>query len=595
MKLKLTLIVTAMIVITALSVFAWNNILTCKPPPNERPMPVHKEEADAADLLMLHPRTLPSPRSDGFQLMGSNEFVQVNYDGFGGDQDDRRHRCQTFAIQQFTRSVGNETKTELYVGVEAGASNRSQVWRSDYPPAPESWFQVAKDGFGDQYNQHIDSAAVFKDKFDQTKLYMGVCNEETGCQVWCTDGSEDTGNEPYLKWTKVAQNGFDSDNGNAYCMAVFKGYVYVGTFNTNTGCEVWRSNNPATSTGSWEPVNYGGFGSADDNEPDNICVMDMIVFNGQLYAGTWNTDHTQSTVGRIFRYTENGKDWTEVWDGNVGGNWYAIAARCFAEFENELYVGIFHDAGSGDDIFKYEGGSTWTGVCIIDGTNESDVIDLINFYDMNGEDPPASFLYATTGQGDLDLVWRSSNVTDWVERSENGFGDDNNDSLFCFGTFGKRHDFNALYVGTWNDSDDTGTGTEIWQTPMTETDCTYITLESFEAVARKDGSILLHWVTGTEIGTAGFDLYRSESPDFESFEKINPRMVEPTGSPVAGAEYKVLDRSVKPGTLYYYFLVEIDVNGKMSTFGPVQARARIPVPEVFEMYSAIIQMDTFGV
>ena len=105
----------------------------------------------------------------------------------------------------------------------------------------------------------------------------------------------------------------------------------------------------------------------------------------------------------------------------------------------------------------------------------------------------------------------------------------------------------------------------------------------------------LRWVTGTEIGTAGFDLYRSETPDFESFEKVTPRMVEASGTLQSGAEYKVLDRSVEPGTLYYYFLVEIDVNGKMSTFGPVQARATIPVPEAFEMYSAIIQMDTFGV
>jgi len=118
---------------------------------------------------------------------------------------------------------------------------------------------------------------------------------------------------------------------------------------------------------------------------------------------------------------------------------------------------------------------------------------------------------------------------------------------------------------------------------------TYITLDSFEAVARKDSSTLLRWVTGTEIGTAGFDLYRSETPDFESYEKVNPRIIEPTGSPVAGAEYEVLDRSVRPGTLYYYFLVEIDVNGKRSTFGPVQARARIRVPNVFEMSSAIIR------
>ncbi|HUT02278.1 MAG TPA: hypothetical protein VM163_00090 [bacterium] len=522
---------------------------------------------------------------------------QVNYDGFetGGN----RYRCQAMAIQQFG--------TELYVGVEGSndtGSNRSEVWRSGYPPSAGSWYQVAEDGFGDSGNQHIDSAAVFNNK-----LYMGVCNN-AGCQVWCTDGSEETGNAPYLNWTKVAENGFGTtptDNCNAYCMTVFKSSdnierLYVGTLNTNTGCEVWRTNGSLKDGGpemKWEQVNYGGFGSSEaENEPDNICVMDMIVFEDQLYAGTWNTDHTQSTAGRIFRYTENGKDWTEVWDGNVGGNCYAIAARCFAEFKNQLYVGLFHNAGSGDDIFKSSNGSagSWNGVCIIDGTNESDVIDLINFYDTN-EDPPTNWLYATTGQGTLDYVWRYDGTT-WEKRSTDGFGDDYNYSLFCMGTFAESHKFNGLFIGTWNDdtSDDipeTGTGTEIWQTPIG--DCTYITLDSFEATARDDGSILLRWKTGTELGTAGFHLYRSDSPDFQSFEKITPKLIDATGTLEAGGEYVVLDRSASPGVLYYYFLVEIDVNGKMSAFGPVQARAKIPQPVSFEMYSAIIQMDTFGV
>ena len=568
-----------------------------------------------ADLLMLHPQTLPSPGSDGFEPMGTNEFVQVNYDGFQAGVGGNRYRCQTFAIQQFTRNLeGGGTKTELYVGVEAGEQvgedyiNWSQVWRSGYPPVRDSWVQVAEDGFGDSDNEHIDSAVVFKDK-----LYMGVCNETTGCQVWRTDGSEETGKSPYLNWTKVADGGFGSNNGNAYCMALFNGYLYVGTFNGYSGCEVWRSSDPAV--GNWTWVNYGGFGSSEAAyERANICVMDMIVFDAKdgegprLYAGTWNYDGTEPTGGRIFRYAEDSgiQKWDKVWDGVVNPDHspkkYALAARCFAEFENELYVGIFHnvenEVGLGLDVFKSADGSTWSGVSYIGGAMASDVIDLINFYDTN-EDPPANHLYATTGQGTLDLVWRSSNGTSWSKRSDDGFGDENNYSLFCFGTFGKRHGFNALYVGTWNDHEDdvkeNGTGTQIWQTPTTESKCTYITLDSFDATAQKDGSILLRWVTGTEIGTAGFDLYRSVSPDFSSFEKVTPRMIEARGTPQAGAEYKVLDKSVNPGTLYYYFLVEIDVNGKMSAFGPIQSRARIPTPEKFEMYSAIIQMDTFGV
>jgi len=540
--------------------------------------------------------------------LGTNHFTQVNYDGFqsGGN----RCRSQTFAIQQFTRTLeSGETSTELYAGVEAGDENRSQVWRSAYPPGPGSWVQVAHDWFdaSETGNQHIDSAAVF-----DGKLYMGVANDG-GCQLWCTDGTE-ASDPPYLNWTKVADQGFGSrhwdedqqrwvyDNVNAYCMTVFSGYLYVGTYNEYTGCEVWRSNDP--SIGNWTLVNYGGFGSATGNQPDNICVMDMVVFGGQLYAGTYNrcwgagyTSETEWNAGRIFKFAPTQGDpqhWEMVWDGVVNPNEtptkYALAARCFAEFENELYVGLFHN--SGYDIFKSSDGSTWTGVSYIDGQAVSDVIDLINFYDTS-EAPPGPRLYATTGQGSLDYVWRSDDGATWQQRSTDGFGDDTNTSLFCFGTFEKHHEFNALYVGTWKSEGSDRTGTEIWQTPTG--DCTYITLDSFEATALDDGSILLRWKTGTEIGTAGFHLYRSVSADFDSFKRVTTKLIDATGTPEAGGEYAVLDRSVNFGVFYYYFLVEVDVNGKMSAFGPVQARAKIPQPVSFEMYSAIIQLDTLGV
>jgi len=402
----------------------------------------------------------------------------------------------------------------------------------------------------------------------------------------------------------------DPTNGHTRAMAIFTTYddeededgtehLYVGTFNTTSGCEVWRTDGSLKDGGpemDWEQVSYGGFGTASADEPDNICVMDMIVFNGDLYAGTYNRDgdfsggsddETTWSAGRIFRYAENASDiaeWVKVWDGVVGGSGantcYALSARCFEVFGGELLVGLYHH--SGDDFYSYNTTTgDWDPAGRVETNYVNDIVDLI-VYDSD--------LWASTRRGELQYVWRTDG-NDWHKWSRDGFGDDYNKSIYCFGVF--KGD---LYAATWNTNTDfgaeDGTGCEVWKTT---TDATRITLDSFEAVARKDGSILLRWVTGTEIGTAGFDIYRSESPDFESFEKINPRIIEASGTPEAGAEYKVLDRSVDPGTFYYYFLVEIDVNGKMSTFGPVQARAKIPVPEVFEMYSAIIQMDTFGV
>ncbi|MCD6327449.1 hypothetical protein J7M28_07840, partial [bacterium] len=477
-----------------------------------------------------------------------------------------------------------------------------------YPEGPESWEQVAEPDFGEEENQHIDSTAVF-----DGKLYMGVCNTE-GCQVWCTDGSE-SASPPLLSWTKVAEHGFGSghdegsefefDNSNAYSMAVYDGYLYVGTLNTYSGCEVWRSNSPGL--GSWERVNYGGFGKFNEteqeweDEEDNICVMDMIVYRGDLYAGTynyWAGSEADWSAGRVFRYApaqDDPKLWEQVWDGKVGENGsgeplYALAARCFAQMGDSLYVGVFHN--SGDDIFRSLDGDNYQGLCNIDGVASSDVVDLIVFNDTRGATPHQR-LYATTGQGALDNVWRSEDGLSWEKRSEDDFGDSTNTSFFCMGTYAVEHEFNELLIGTWKDEDTGNTGTEVWRTPTDDT--TAISLESFAAVPQKNGSILLRWETGTEIGTAGFFLLRSEIPDMTTFKRVNSKIISGAGTPHSGAIYELVDRRVNSGTLYYYFLVEVDVLGETTMFGPVQVRPLIRERALCQTYSAILEMDTFGV
>ena len=71
-------------------------------------------------------------------------------------------------------------------------------------------------------------------------LYVGTRNTSTGAEVWrSSDGTT---------WTQVNTDGFgDSNNGGAYSMAVLGSYLYVGTRNTSTGAEVWRSDGVPTA------------------------------------------------------------------------------------------------------------------------------------------------------------------------------------------------------------------------------------------------------------------------------------------------------------------------------------------------------------
>lgn len=607
MRLKLTIFVAAMIIVSALSVFAWNTVMVRPVGIMDGPVPSRLQRTVNDDLLMSHIGTLSAEQGPGL-LYSGDYWIQVNEDGFGGTAAVRAKRAQAMFLYPFQI----DGKTWFYCGVEG--VNHAEIWRTDgssaYPPVLD-WTDATDNSVFGYPNKAADFAIEWNGD-----LYVGTRNEQGTAILRYYDQGGGS-----WKWVQVNVPGFGKTytdgeqtrymNTHTRAMAIFtapdnqKECLYIGTFNGYSGCEVWRTDGTLAGDQDypermvWEQVNYGGFGSGTD-EPDNICVMDMIVFDGGLYAGTYNwndskdpdyDDETDWSAGRAFRFApeSDSKNWDMVWDGVISGAGtdtdpycYALAARCFAIFGSKLWVGLFHS--SGDDFFNTASGDSgaWTGAGRVEDGFPNDLVAL-KVYDGH--------LWTTAHRSTRRFVFRSPDGENWEQRSTNGFGDDYNKSLYCFGNLG-----DDLFVGTWNTettfSAEDGTGCEVWKTTR---EATYIKLDSFKAIAQANGSVLLYWETGSEIGTAGFHLYRSEVPEFSSFERITSKVIAPRGTPHSGAEYAILDKSVTAGTLYYYFLVEIDVNGKMSTFGPVQAWALIPQPEYYQMYSAIIQMDTLGV
>ena len=108
------------------------------------------------------------------------------------------------------------------------------------------------------------------------------------------------------------------------------------------------------------------------------------------------------------------------------------------------------------------------------------------------------------------------------------------------------------------------------QTKLLGSGNTYIELDEFTASARL-GSISLDWRTGVEIETAGFIIYRKSGAG-KDFYAVSG-LIEPKGGPANGASYHFVDRKIGAGTRYYYYLVEIDVAGATTAFGPVSALA----------------------
>ncbi len=84
--------------------------------------------------------------------------------------------------------------------------------------------------------------------------------------------------------------------------------------------------------------------------------------------------------------------------------------------------------------------------------------------------------------------------------------------------------------------------------------------------------VVVEWSTATELDTAGFNLYRAESPD-GPFDQANVTLIPSSPDPLTGGEYAFTDTSVAPGITYFYQLEEVEYNGATQRFDPIQVDA----------------------
>lgn len=92
----------------------------------------------------------------------------------------------------------------------------------------------------------------------------------------------------------------------------------------------------------WQQSNANGFGN-----PANNTIGALAVFNGWLYAGTWNEDGAQ-----LWR-TSNGQTWSQVTQPWAVSN---TEVYCATPFGSHLYIGTGNEAGG--EIWRTNG-TTW--------------------------------------------------------------------------------------------------------------------------------------------------------------------------------------------------------------------------------------------
>ena len=85
--------------------------------------------------------------------------------------------------------------------------------------------------------------------------------------------------------------------------------------------------------------------------------------------------------------------------------------------------------------------------------------------------------------------------------------------------------------------------------------------------------VRIEWSTETEMGTAGFNIYRGEAPDGPFDVKVNDQLIPASPDPVTGGKYSYVDSSAQAGKQYYYQLEEVEENGTVNKVGVTAARA----------------------
>jgi len=109
-------------------------------------------------------------------------------------------------------------------------------------------------------------------------------------------------------------------------------------------------------------------------------------------------------------------------------------------------------------------------------------------------------------------------------------------------------------------------------------DPTAVTLLYFRG-SGQDNAVLLEWATGTEFNTAGFRITRANEEDGQFHELGQIGFIPGEGDGIFGAVYEAVDEeSVSNGTVYWYKLIELELDGRENPAGPISVTAGLAAP-----------------
>lgn len=104
---------------------------------------------------------------------------------------------------------------------------------------------------------------------------------------------------------------------------------------------------------------------------------------------------------------------------------------------------------------------------------------------------------------------------------------------------------------------------------------TAVELLSFTATRDATG-VQIRWITGVELGTQAFAIYRATSADWATAAAVTEQPIVARGGVGSGATYAWHDATAHPEVRYTYWLVEYTVGGEELIYGPVDVGGSVP-------------------
>ena len=101
-----------------------------------------------------------------------------------------------------------------------------------------------------------------------------------------------------------------------------------------------------------------------------------------------------------------------------------------------------------------------------------------------------------------------------------------------------------------------------------------VSLSKFRPERSDDGTVVVRWITQSELNNAGFNILRSETRD-GAFTKLNTQLVKGHGTTSERNAYEFTDTSAKPNVVYYYQIQDVSFDGDVTTLQTTHLRGNV--------------------